>query len=62
MSLRATGEGHISSVVFRTGIVDLQGEIILDTSGGYSTVYAKKQMLYMKRRSSKNMQNPCPGF
>jgi predicted GH43/DUF377 family glycosyl hydrolase len=27
MSLRATGEGHISSVTFRTGMVDAQGSI-----------------------------------
>ncbi|OYT14494.1 MAG: glycosidase [Bacteroidetes bacterium 4572_77] len=30
MSLRATGEGHISSIVFRTGEVLKNGEIILD--------------------------------
>jgi len=27
MSLRATGEGHISSIVFRTGVIDGAGEI-----------------------------------
>ena len=26
MSLRATGEGHISSIVFQTGIIDAQCE------------------------------------
>ena len=30
MSLRATGEGHISSVAFRTGLISKDGEIILD--------------------------------
>jgi predicted GH43/DUF377 family glycosyl hydrolase len=30
MSLRATGEGHISSVIFKTGTVDCQGKISLD--------------------------------
>ena len=30
MSLRATGEGHISSIAFRTGLVSKDGEIILD--------------------------------
>ena len=30
MSLRATGEGHISSIVFRTGIVTKVGKILLD--------------------------------
>ncbi|MEM7677552.1 MAG: glycosidase, partial [Myxococcota bacterium] len=27
MSLRATGEGHVSSIVFRTGVVNREGEI-----------------------------------
>ncbi len=31
MSLRATGEGHISSIEFRTGIISKNGNIILDT-------------------------------
>ena len=30
MSLRATGEGHISSIVFRTGSVSKNGEVLLD--------------------------------
>ena len=30
LSLRATGEGHISSIVFRTGVIDRQGGIALD--------------------------------
>lgn len=30
MSLRATGEGHISSVAFRTGLISKDGEIVLD--------------------------------
>jgi len=30
MSLRATGEGHVSSVVFRTGTLDQQGQINFD--------------------------------
>ena len=50
MSLRATGEGHISSIVFQTGIVDKEADITLDTASGYftclekktSTVYSKK--------------------
>jgi predicted GH43/DUF377 family glycosyl hydrolase len=36
MSLRAIGEGHLSSIVFRTGIVDADGEIELDPPGAYS--------------------------
>jgi len=30
MSLRATGEGHLSSIVFRTGTIDADGEVRLD--------------------------------
>jgi predicted GH43/DUF377 family glycosyl hydrolase len=30
MSLRATGEGHVSSIVFRTGIIDGEGRIEFD--------------------------------
>ncbi len=33
MSLRATGEGHISSIEFRTGIIDGEGEVSFDSTG-----------------------------
>jgi predicted GH43/DUF377 family glycosyl hydrolase len=36
MSLRATGEGHLSSIVFRTGIIDETGDVRLDAPGTYS--------------------------
>lgn len=36
MSLRATGEGHISSIVFRRGIVDADGQVSVDPPGQYS--------------------------
>jgi predicted GH43/DUF377 family glycosyl hydrolase len=36
MSLRATGEGHISSIVFRTGLIDALGDVQLDAPGSYS--------------------------
>lgn len=35
MSLRAIGEGHISSIEFRTGVVDAGGEVSLDDPGPY---------------------------
>jgi predicted GH43/DUF377 family glycosyl hydrolase len=35
MSLRCVGEGHISSIVFRRGIVDPAGEITLEPAGPY---------------------------
>jgi predicted GH43/DUF377 family glycosyl hydrolase len=37
LSLRATGEGHISSITFRTGTIDGQGKIQLDTPSRYVT-------------------------
>ncbi len=43
MSLRATGEGHISSVVFKTGIVDGQNNIILDEYSRFFTKLSKNE-------------------
>jgi predicted GH43/DUF377 family glycosyl hydrolase len=37
LSLRATGEGHISSITFRTGTIDGQGKIQVDTPSRYVT-------------------------
>jgi predicted GH43/DUF377 family glycosyl hydrolase len=36
MSLRAIGEGHLSSIVFRTGTIDAAGDVQLDVAGTYS--------------------------
>ncbi|MEZ6189810.1 MAG: glycoside hydrolase family 130 protein [Phycisphaerales bacterium] len=54
MSLRATGEGHVSSIVFRTGKVDNKGEIIFDPPSKYAArlrmrtdqVYEKNLFFY----------------
>jgi predicted GH43/DUF377 family glycosyl hydrolase len=49
MSLRATGEGHISSVVFQTGVVDAFNNITLEDSPGYFTSIKKnKEAVYEK--------------
>ena len=37
VSLRATGEGHISSITFRTGLIDGQGRVQVDTPTRYVT-------------------------
>jgi predicted GH43/DUF377 family glycosyl hydrolase len=37
LSLRATGEGHISSITFRTGIVDVTGRVLVDRPTRYVT-------------------------
>jgi predicted GH43/DUF377 family glycosyl hydrolase len=36
LSLRATGEGHISSITFRTGVLDTRGNILIDTPTPYA--------------------------
>jgi predicted GH43/DUF377 family glycosyl hydrolase len=37
LSLRATGEGHISSITFRTGTIDAAGKIAVDVPSRYVT-------------------------
>ena len=37
LSLRATGEGHISSITFRTGVIHANNEIKIDPSEGFLT-------------------------
>ena len=36
LSLRATGEGHISSITFRTGVLDANGKILIDLPSRYA--------------------------
>src|SRR5450631_2540847 len=43
MSLRATGEGHISSIAFHTGTIDASGNIELDKASGYFTQLKKNE-------------------
>ena len=42
MSVRAVGEGHISSIVFRTGIVTAAGEVSVDPEPVHATTVAKR--------------------
>lgn len=50
LSLRATGEGHISSIVFQTGLVDKTGNIFLDkSSGSFSVLEKNEEALYSKQ-------------
>ncbi|RLD88543.1 MAG: glycosidase [Bacteroidetes bacterium] len=49
MSLRATGEGHISSIVFRTGFVSKEGEVSMDKVSNKTTSATKnKKLIYQK--------------
>lgn len=42
MSVRAVGEGHISSIVFRTGIVTSTGEVTVEAESLHATTVAKR--------------------
>ncbi len=42
LSLRSVGEGHVSSIEFRSGIVDMNGKITLDATTGFATCSEKK--------------------
>lgn len=53
MSLRATGEGHVSSILFQTGIVNKKS-IKLDKGSGYfSSLVRRPDMVYTKDFISK---------
>ncbi len=53
ISLRSVGEGHISSIEFRSGIVDRDGEITLDEETRFSSCSEKD---LRKNYSKKNIQ------
>lgn len=48
LSLRAIGEGHISSIEFRTAIVDGSGGIVVDEPGPYPKTARHRSPIYMK--------------
>ena len=49
ISLRATGEGHISALVFRSGVVDQYGSISIDKASSFAcTAEPKPNALYDK--------------
>ena len=49
ISLRATGEGHISALTFRSGVVDQHGSIVIDKASGFArTAEPKPNALYDK--------------
>ena len=52
ISLRSVGEGHISSIEFRSGIVDEKGDLFLDKISRYSLtgeVFEKETLSYKLR-------------
>lgn len=62
MSLRATGEGHISSIVFQTGVVDKTGNIQLDNASGYHTGLLKNDNFLYDIHFIKKRAGIFPGF
>lgn len=50
MSLRATGEGHVSSIVFRTGLIDRDGHIRFDPPSRYAaSLRVRRDKQYEKK-------------
>jgi predicted GH43/DUF377 family glycosyl hydrolase len=62
MSLRATGEGHISSVVFQTGLVNAGNNIILEDSPGYFTSIKKNEEAAYDKPFTIKRASFFPGF
>lgn len=57
ISLRATGEGHISSLAFRSGIIDKNNDIILENSSTFaSAAKMKSDSLYNKEIFSRKLR------
>jgi len=53
MSLRATGEGHISSIVFRRGVIDRENNIIMEQRSPYNRqLKVKENRTYFKESYS----------
>jgi predicted GH43/DUF377 family glycosyl hydrolase len=50
MSLRATGEGHISSIVFRRGVIDRENNIIIETSSPRSRPLKVRENRHYKKK------------
>ncbi len=49
MSLRATGEGHVSSIVFRTGLIDREGHIRFDPASRFTArMHMQQDRMYEK--------------
>ncbi|MFN2438616.1 MAG: glycoside hydrolase family 130 protein [Chitinophagaceae bacterium] len=62
MSLRATGEGHISSIVFKTGVVDDDANITLDADSGSFTSLEKNEAAEYTKSFIKKRAATLPDF
>ncbi len=62
MSLRATGEGHISSIVFQTGVVDDKANIRLDKASGFFTCLEQRNDTRYTKNFIENRAQTIPEF
>ncbi|MDH5372031.1 MAG: glycoside hydrolase family 130 protein [Acidimicrobiia bacterium] len=46
MSVRAVGEGHISSIEFRSGMIDARGEVVMDDPNRYAMTGSRRSPIY----------------
>ncbi len=56
LSLRAVGEGHISSIEFRSGVIDARGEIMLDKPSRYAMAGSRRSPNYDKHAFSTKLE------
>lgn len=49
MSLRAIGEGHLSSIEFRSGVIDAQAHITIDEPGRHAVTGERQNAIYENR-------------
>jgi predicted GH43/DUF377 family glycosyl hydrolase len=60
MSLRATGEGHISSIVFRLGVIDRENNIIIEGRSPHSRqLKVKENRTYFKEIFGLKLREMC---
>ncbi|MEO5984371.1 MAG: glycoside hydrolase family 130 protein [Ferruginibacter sp.] len=59
MSLRATGEGHISSLCFQTGLISQDGKVTLDKEPEFYTRLKKSEAKIYTRQFLKHSSSPA---
>jgi predicted GH43/DUF377 family glycosyl hydrolase len=67
LSLRAIGEGHLSSIEFRSGMIDSSGHIAVDAPSRFATIGERREPLYQHRAFRVKLQelgvlNEISGF
>ncbi|MFA5165554.1 MAG: glycoside hydrolase family 130 protein [Candidatus Omnitrophota bacterium] len=68
ISLRATGEGHISTLTFRSGVAGRDGSVVVDESSGLAciaeprpnTLYDKA--CFVRKLHEMGLENDCSGY